>query len=94
MTRRQKALTIGAVILFVIFSAVGSIVLGGYVDRRAKTDQIVIDQSRQNQRHIDCVIAVLFRQNPPLCEGVKDQLIADGILPPGFPESVPQRGAS
>lgn len=94
MTARQKALAAVAMLLFVILSAVGAAVFNGYIERRGETDQIVIDQSRQNQRHIDCVIAVLFRQNPPLCEGVKDQLIADGILPPGFPESVPQRGSS
>ena len=67
--RRQKAGLAVAAVL-----AVGTF---GIFDARA--------QSQQNQRHIDCVVAVLTRQNPPTCAGVREQLIRDGIIPAVFP---------
>jgi hypothetical protein len=60
------------------FAGVGALVLllglAGINDGR--------NQSRENQDHIDCVVAVLTRQNPPKCGGVRSQLIRDGIIPP------------
>ncbi len=32
-----------------------------------------------------CVIAVLFRQDPPACPHAREDLLRDGILPPGWP---------
>lgn len=45
------------------------------------------DQSEQNQRHIDCIVALSQPVIPERCEPVKAQLIADGIIPPGFDRS-------
>lgn len=39
-------------------------------------------QSRRNQEHIDCVVAVLLKTDPPQCRSVHDQLIRDGIIHP------------
>lgn len=46
---------------------------------------VVREESTRQQRHLDCMVAVLFRQDPPACPGLKEKLIRDGILPPGFP---------
>lgn len=42
-------------------------------------------QSQKNQTHIDCIIAVLARQDPPKCRPVREKLIRDGIIPPVLP---------
>lgn len=44
-------------------------------------------QGHENQKHIDCVIAVLLEADAPKCKGVEAQLRHDGVLPPG---GVPQ----
>lgn len=41
--------------------------------------------AKADQHHLDCVVGVLFRQDPPGCPGVKDQLVSEGVLPPGWP---------
>lgn len=47
-----------------------------------RNNQATLDQSRQNQDHIDCVVAVFTRQDAPKCRGIRDQLIRDGIQVP------------
>lgn len=44
-------------------------------------------QSQKNQKHIDCIIAILTRQDPPKCRPVRSQLIRDGIIPAVLPGS-------
>lgn len=39
------------------------------------------------RRSFECIVAVLFRQDPPACPGEKQRLINKGILPPSFPST-------
>lgn len=61
---------------------------------QSRVSRAVLDQSRKNQDHIDCVVGVLLRQDPPKCRGVKDQLIRDGIVPSGFPNTTTTRSTT
>ncbi len=45
----------------------------------------VRDEGAAGRQSFRCVIAVLFRQEAPRCVGVKEELLRDGILPPGWP---------
>lgn len=51
------------------------------------TNLVVLDQSEQNQRHIDCIVALAQPVIPERCQPVKQQLIDDGVIPPGFDRS-------
>lgn len=92
LTRAQKAIMALVVALVVGFLAAGVVVSLDFIDARKQTDQIVVDQSRKNQLHIDCLVALLIRRDPPICKDVKQQLIDEGILPP-FPLPPPTTGA-
>lgn len=52
---------------------------------------VVREESAEQQLHLDCMVAVLFRQDPPACPGFKEELIRDGVLPPGFPATTTTR---
>lgn len=45
----------------------------------------VADASERQRTELKCVVAVLFRQDPPACPGLRDEMIRDGFLPEGFP---------
>lgn len=47
--------------------------------------QTIRDEGAAGRLSFKCVIAVLFRQDPPKCPGAKEDLIREGILPPNFP---------
>lgn len=47
--------------------------------------QLIRDEGAAGRQSFKCIIAVLFRQDPPSCPGAKEDLIREGILPPNFP---------
>ncbi len=47
--------------------------------------QLIREEGDAGRQSFKCVIAVLFRQEAPRCIGVKEELLRDEILPPGFP---------
>lgn len=38
-------------------------------------------QSRKNQQHVDCIVSLFTRTDPPRCRPVRRQLERDGIIP-------------
>lgn len=53
---------------------------------------ILIDHGRSirsegnaGRQSLKCVVAVLFRQDPPSCPNAKEDLIREGIIPRDFP---------
>lgn len=49
--------------------------------------QIIRTEGNAGRQNLKCVVAVLFRQEAPRCIGTKEELLRDGILPPGFPNT-------
>lgn len=47
--------------------------------------QLIRDEGLAGRQSFKCIVAVLFRQDPPACPGAKEELIEEGILPPNFP---------
>lgn len=72
--RRMVVLTVVAM-AFVIVVGVILINLG----------QSIRTEGASGRQNLKCVVAVLFRQDPPACPGQKESLIKEGILPPGWP---------
>jgi hypothetical protein len=72
--RRLIVLVICALVAVIVFGSV-QVALG----------QVVRDEGASGRQSFKCIIAVLFRQDPPSCPGAKEELIKEGILPPGFP---------
>lgn len=52
---------------------------------------VVKHESNAQQTEFKCVVGVLFRQDPPACPGLKEEMIRDGVLPPGFPATTTTR---
>ncbi len=50
-----------------------------------RLSQLIQDEGASGRLSFKCVIAVLFRQDPPACPRAKENLIEEGILPPTFP---------
>ena len=71
--RRMVALTVVAM----IFVSIVGLVL-------VRLGQSIRDEGNAGRQNLKCVVAVLFRQDPPACPGEKESLIDDGILPVGF----------
>lgn len=69
----------------VIVVLVALIFVGGVAAVLLNIGRSVRDEGEAGRQGFRCVIAVLFRQEAPRCVGVKEELIRDGILPPGFP---------
>lgn len=46
---------------------------------------VIRDEGAAGRQSFKCIVAVLFRQDPPACPDEKEHLIQEGILPPGFP---------
>lgn len=72
--RRMVALT---VIAMVFVGAVGLILIS--------LGHSIREEGAAGRQNLECVVAVLFRQDPPACPDKKEELIKKGILPPGFP---------
>ncbi len=47
--------------------------------------QLIRDEGAAGRQSFKCVVAVLFRQDPPACPDAKEKLIEEGIIPAGFP---------
>lgn len=50
-----------------------------------RLSQTIQDEGQAGRQSFKCIVAVLFRQDPPACPGAKEDLIRERILPPGFP---------
>jgi hypothetical protein len=72
--RRLIVLVVAALVAVVVFGLV-HVALG----------QAVRDEGAAGRQSFKCIIAVLFRQDPPACPNAKEDLIEEGILPPPFP---------
>ncbi len=72
--RRMVVLTFVA-LLFVVVVGIILVNLG----------QSIQSEGTAGRQSLKCVVAVLFRQDPPACPSAKEELIEEGILPPGWP---------
>ncbi len=72
--RRLIALVAAALIAVIAFGSV-HVLLG----------QLIRDEGAAGRQSFKCVVAVLFRQDPPACPGAKGKLIEEGIIPADFP---------
>ncbi len=61
------------------------IVVVGFGVLHVRLSQQIGDEGDAGRQSLKCVVAVLFRLDPPLCPNAKEDLIRDGIIPPGFP---------
>ncbi len=57
----------------------------GFGALHLRLSQQIGDEGEAGRQSFKCVVAVLFRLDPPLCPNAKEDLIRDGIIPPGFP---------
>lgn len=71
-------------IILALFASAAVIIFGVVFVRLGNT---IREEGLAGRQQLKCVVAVLFRQDPPACPGIKDQLIREGILPPGFPST-------
>ncbi len=74
VVRRLLWLVAAALVAVIVFGSV-HVLLG----------QLIRDEGSAGRQSFKCVVAVLFRQDPPACPGAKEDLIREGILPPTFP---------
>ncbi len=72
--RRVVVLTLAAMV-FVVVVGLTLINLGQSIRR----------EGTAGRQSLKCVVAVLFRQDPPACPMAKEELLKEGILPPGWP---------
>jgi hypothetical protein len=76
VVRRLLWLVIGALVAVIAFGSV-HVLLG----------QLIRDEGAAGRQSFKCVVAVLFRQDPPACPGAKGQLVKEGIIPADFPST-------
>ncbi len=50
-----------------------------------RLSQLIRDEGAAGRQSLKCVVAVLFRQDPPACPNAKEDLIEEGIIPASFP---------
>ena len=74
--RRLVILVAACLIAVIVFGSV-----------HVRLSQIIRDEGAAGRQSFKCVVAVLFRQDPPACPGAKGQLIKEGIIPPDFPST-------
>lgn len=72
--RRLIVLVVAALIAVIVFGSV-----------QVALANVVRDEGLASRQSFKCVIAVLFRQDPPSCPRAKENLIEEGILPANFP---------
>lgn len=61
------------------------VVVVGFGALHLRLSQQIGDEGDAGRQSLKCVVAVLFRLDPPLCPNAKEDLIRDGIIPAGFP---------
>lgn len=61
------------------------VVVVGFGALHLQLAQRISDEGEAGRQSFKCVVAVLFRLDPPLCPNAKEDLIRDGIIPAGFP---------
>jgi hypothetical protein len=76
VVRRLLWLVVAALVAVIAFGSV-HVALG----------QVIRDEGAAGRQSFKCVVAVLFRQDPPACPGAKEKLIEEGIIPPNFPST-------
>ena len=72
--RRLIVLVAACLIAVIVFGAV-----------HVRLAQLIRDEGAAGRQSFKCVVAVLFRQDPPACPNAKEKLIEEGIIPAGFP---------
>ncbi len=72
--RRLIWLVTGCLVAVILFGAI-----------HLTLSQLIRDEGASGRLSFKCVVAVLFRQDPPACPGAKESLIEEGILPSTFP---------
>ncbi len=72
--RRLVILVAACLIAVIVFGSV-----------HVRLSQIIRDEGADGRQSLKCVVAVLFRQDPPRCPNAKEDLMEEGILPPTFP---------
>lgn len=50
-----------------------------------RLSQTIKDEGAAGRQSFKCIVAVLFRQDPPACPDQKEHLIEEGIIPANFP---------
>jgi hypothetical protein len=71
---------IGALMLSLVAAgAFVALVAIGFTGARSSHDSL--EQGQRNQQHIDCIVSVFARTDPPGCREVKADLIRRGMLP-------------
>lgn len=74
--------------IFVAACALVALALAGIVMNLALV-KVVLNQSEQNQRHVDCIVAAFNPTAPEYCQPVIEDLRSKGILRPTTIASVP-----
>lgn len=74
--RRLIAMVALCVIAVVVFGSI-----------HVRLSQLIRDEGADGRQNLKCVVAVLFRQDPPNCPDEKEKLIREGILPQGWPNT-------
>ena len=74
--RRLIVLVAACLVAVIVFGAV-----------HVHLSQLIRDEGAAGRQSLKCVVAVLFRQDPPACPGAKEELIQEGILPANFPST-------
>ncbi len=91
LTTAQRDLAIAVRLLYggvrrliwlVAFCLLAVIVFGTV---HVRLSQLIRDEGGAGRQSFKCVVAVLFRQDPPACPRAKEDLIEEGIIPAGFP---------
>ncbi len=70
-------------LIWLVTGTLVAVILFGAIHIRLS--QLIQDEGAAGRLSFKCVIAVLFRLDPPLCPDAKEDLIRDGILPATFP---------
>lgn len=70
-------------LLWLVAACLIAVVIFGMV--HVRLSQLIREEGAAGRQGLKCVVAVLFRQDPPACPHAKEDLIREGILPPNFP---------
>ena len=72
-------------LLWLVAACIMAVLLFGTV--HVWLGQVIRDEGAAGRQSFKCVIAVLFRQDPPSCPQAKENLIREGIIPANFPST-------
>lgn len=70
-------------LIWLVAACLIAVIVFGVV--HVRLSQLIREEGAAGRQSLKCVVAVLFRQDPPACPGAKEELIKEGILPAGFP---------